>query len=505
MRFKFGPTALVAIAVFLVAVVACGEESTAAAPAPGLNTPDIQATVSALALSQAQALTPTPVPDGVRQELMAFAAGHRSTSDDWDRFHQGVDQWRDDVAACVPGSFVSALDGFAGRALGITQTARSLDRLPSLHDFAARLTAAAEQEEAAFEALRNNWQPESGLSAGPSSTEPGLFQQVASVRSAVDLERGDVARSLLARQTSADGESRVAFELFATNMETLKLDWDQFHRDYDAFRVEQVEMGDEVASTRLEDLVTQFGSIVDSVQDLPDSVLTREIADRLADAADGEQLLLRRIVGSVGGDGSLVEPVPVLPNGLSSTETANGGNGSSGLTLSSATVFDAFDTQIAVVNGLRRAARNDLSDASASLTESGQEDLGILLGQTSELDRKWDEFHDSFDDWRRSNGGCDQGLALDTLGKLATDFSQTAGDINDLSLSPLVREMGSLLLQAVEREQAAVSSLRDSWRSLDTTAFSRYTADRSIANTLRRQVALELRDLLARQGIPQGG
>jgi len=64
--------------------------------------------------------------------------------------------------------------------------------------------------------------------------------------------------------------------------------------------------------------------------------------------------------------------------------------------------------------------------------------------------------------------------------------------------------MGEELLQAAEREQAAVQSLRETWRSLDTSAFGRYSADRSFAESLRRQTALDLRDLLERQGIDSG-
>lgn len=505
MRFKFGLAAPVAVAVFLVGVVACGQDTAATAPVPaGLNTPNIQATVTALALSQARALTPTPVPVGVRQELLAFAAGHRSTSDDWDRFHQEIDQWRDAVVVCLPASFESALDAFAGRALGITQTARSLDRFPNLDALAARLTVAAEQEVVAFETLSNNWKPESGSSSGASPQSAGLFQQVALARSSADLERGKVAQSLLARQTSSDGASLTAIESFASSMEILNADWDQFHRDYDAFRAEQVELGDEAAATRLGGLLTQFGSIVDSVQRLPDTLLTREIAEQLANAADGEQLLLRRIVGSVGSDAALIEMVPVLPEELEITETGNGETGSSGLALSGATVFDVFDTQIAGVNRLRRAFRNDLSGARASLTDSGQENLAIFLRQTTALEREWDEFHGSYDDWRRTNGGCDQGQALKALGQLATGFSETVRDVKELSSRPLVRDMGALLLQAAEREQAAVLSLRESWRSLETSAFGRYTAERSFADSLRRQAALALQDLLARQGISGG-
>jgi hypothetical protein len=80
----------VAMAVFLVALAACGDDATSA-PAGGLNTPNIQATVEALVLSQAQALPATPVPASVRQGLEDFAAGHDATSVAWDDFHQGMD------------------------------------------------------------------------------------------------------------------------------------------------------------------------------------------------------------------------------------------------------------------------------------------------------------------------------------------------------------------------------------------------------------------------------
>ena len=501
MRFRFGLAALMAVA--LVGIVACGQDSTDTVPA-GLNTPDIQATVTALALSQAQALTPTPVPPGVRQELLAFAAGHQAVLEDWDRFHGEMDQWRDDVVACVPASYESALNAFAGRALGITQAARSLERLPALETLAARLSAAAELEEVAFETLSNNWQPDGRVSSSASSQVPELFHHVASVRTAVELEREIVARSLSARRTSLDSASLAAIEEFVSEMELVDSNWNQFHGDYDVFRAEQVELGDEVAASRLGGLLTQFGSIVERVQSLPNTLLTREIADQLANAADGEQLLLRRLLGSIGGEGALIETVPLLPGGLAITGPGEGETGASGLVLEGATVFDVFDTQIALVNRLRRERRNDLNDARASLTGVGQENLTAFLKQVRPLDQEWDELHSDYDDWRRTNGGCDQGQALAALGELATRFSETVRDVKNLPSPTLVRETGEILIQAVEREQAAVLSLRETWRSQDTSAFGRYTADRAFAETLRRQVALDLQDLLAHQGLSGG-
>ncbi|MQG63796.1 MAG: hypothetical protein FI706_00910 [SAR202 cluster bacterium] len=65
--------------------------------------------------------------------------------------------------------------------------------------------------------------------------------------------------------------------------------------------------------------------------------------------------------------------------------------------------------------------------------------------------------------------------------------------------------MRDTLLQAAERELAAVFSFRDNWRPLDTSTFGRYSGDRSFAGTLRWQAALDLQDLLVLQGIESGG
>jgi hypothetical protein len=372
------------MAAFLVALVACGDDSTLPAGG-GLNTPDIQATVTALAQSQAQALTATPVPELARQDLLAFAAGHRSTAGQWNDFHQGMDQWREGLAACVPSSVESALDGFTGSAIGITQTARGLDRLLGLETMTARLTLAAEKEAAAFETFSSNWTPDIGLSGSSD-----LFQSLTLARSAADMERGIVARSLLAMQNSTDDAARNLIEVFSSQMATLDQDWDAFHQNYDSFRAAQLKTVDQDDKTpsSIGGLLSQFGLIVDRVRTLPDTDVTREIAQRLASAADGEQLLLRRILGSIGGNGSLTESVAVLPQDLVIAETVNGdgsinGNGdadASSLTLSGATIFDVFDTQIALVNVLRRALRNDLDDARISLSEPGQERLSKLLG-----------------------------------------------------------------------------------------------------------------------------
>ena len=102
----------------------------------------------------------------------------------------------------------------------------------------------------------------------------------------------------------------------------------------------------------------------------------------------------------------------MLPENLA----IGGGISKNGLELSAPTVFDVFDTHISSVNKLRRDLMNELDDARESLSDSGLANVNNLLFQTRYLGWDWDDFHDRFDEWRRTNGGCDRGQALEALG-----------------------------------------------------------------------------------------
>ena len=80
------------------------------------------------------------------------------------------------------------------------------------------------------------------------------------------------------------------------------------------------------------------------------------------------------------------------------------------------------------------------------MSDSGLANVNNLLFQTRYLGWDWDDFHDRFDEWRRTNGGCDPGQALEALGQLAADFSSTVRDLQRLSSGPVVRAMGDTLL-----------------------------------------------------------
>ena len=110
----------------------------------------------------------------------------------------------------------------------------------------------------------------------------------------------------------------------------------------------------------------------------------------------------------MASDGSLAETILVLPKNL----VIDGESSKNGLALSAPTVFDVFDTHIASVNKPRKDLMNELDYARESLSDTGLANVNSLLFRTRSLGRYWDDFHDSFDEWRRTNGGYDQGQDL---------------------------------------------------------------------------------------------
>ena len=115
--------------------------------------------------------------------------------------------------------------------------------------------------------------------------------------------------------------------------------------------------------------------------------------------------MLRRLLAS---DGSLTETILALPK----NPAIDGDSLENGLALSAPAVFHGFDAHITRVNKLRRDLMNELDDAGESLSDSGLANVNSLLLQTRSLSQDWDDFHNSFDEWRRTNGGYDQGQDL---------------------------------------------------------------------------------------------
>ena len=513
-------TALAAAGLLLVAA-ACSSD--AATPSRGVTmapTPNAQATITALAQTQGVGTpTPTAVPAADRTVAVSFADRYATLSQRWDAFHSELDGWRQGLIQCTPGAVRSALVEFAGNFGQITESARALARPAVVRNLADDLIRAAEQEEMALRLLRDTWQPgtannvpnavldndsdaeDPDKSNATSNPDEGsnLFEQVAAARSQAALLRRSVADSLLDRSSRTDASSQTVIDTFADLFQELDDSWDQFHRDYDEFRTQVVDLSASEAATRLGAIVARFTGIVSAVRALPDGDATLPIAQILSKTALEEDRSLRRLRGAVqfpaqsGGDSTATSS----SDGEEANDTSNG-NADTGADTS---IYDAFDSQITTSNASREEARRSLALVKRDISPEAKSVVANFTEEYNNLSLAWNTFHDGYDEWRKTNGGCNLSDVMRELGRFGVSFSEIAREARNLPAATVLRPMGELLVEAAEREERALRDLGNTWQPYDSSVYATLDQERTTANKIRRQVTVGLQELFERFGI----
>ena len=121
--------------------------------------------------------------------------------------------------------------------------------------------------------------------------------------------------------------------------------------------------------------------------------------------------------------------------------------------------------------------------------------LGTFKDALEESWVSWDAFHRRFDDWRRSDGDCEQVEARDRLAAFARDFDAVLARANALVRPSVVRPLAEQLIEAAVRESQGLADVRDAWTAYDAGPWSAFDAARRTADGLRRQVRSSLDEL----------
>ena len=520
-----GPIAGLVACGLLLAAVACGSNGASGTPdVKAEATPDVQATLTALAQGvELGSPTPTVVPAEARIAALSFGSGHRNVSQDWDQFHAEFDSWREGLVACNASSVRSSLQGFAGHFAGVSQAARALPRPRVVRGLADALIRAAELEEEALRLLRDTWQPGEATVITATTNNKGSndsddsnnstsliaaspFGRVDIARSASSALRQEVVDALSDRLERTDPQSLENIGEFVATFNSTDAAWDQFHQQYDSFRRSEGQLTSGEIIDRLGLLIDQFRGIVVAIRQVPTTETTRGVADALAQAAEEEDLALRRLRSTfqlVGETSNGESEVTVAEAETSST--ANPGEAGAGTFIATdPELFHAFDAQLVSSNAARLQARHILED----ILEDISEETGVLvegfIGQYQLLIQEWDDFHTDYDEWRQSEGGCDRSKANDTLGRFTVTFGNIATGVRGLPAATVLRPLGEILVEAAEREERALRVLRDTWRPYDVDIYAGLDQERATAGKLRRQVAVGIQELLERFGISPG-
>ena len=509
MRVKLSLLGPLVVFVLPVLIVACGEAQQAPTPVPFEPTlgPDAQATI--VALSRAEAIgtpTLTPVPPQERAVALDFINSHAVITRDWERFHADFDEWREGLIACDSSTLRAKLREFASSIGGITEKARELPR-PSVRGLADKLIEAIEREEEAIRHLRDNWQP----------GDPAIFEEVDLQRSAAAALQKEVQDGLEDLQERASPSSRALLASYSSALEELNSNWERSHRNYDSLlRAREADLTLPQAVDRLSLLIAGFrDNVIEEIRILPTSEITDQVSQILAEAAQEEDLVLRRLRNTFQKSEIAAGQLPAAPpefpeeTGESlegppqSPRESTTAEEEVTFTILDPSLFDALDAQIVKSNAMRRQAVQELAVISEDASEENQAAVEEFTKQYDLFVRAWNRFHKGYDVWRQTEGGCDRPKAIVRLGSFTISFGELASAVRKLPRATFLRPLGELMVEAAEREEQSLRDLRNTWRPFGSEVYVTLDRERNTAGKLRRQVVAGVRDLLSQYEISE--
>ena len=453
-----------AVALLFVFLAACGSSKPDATPLP---LPSPTPTVTAALFGQRQATdaaaaTPTPVPPLDRAVVLDFVLGHITITSDWQQFHADFDSWRETLTSCDGSALRTALGRFAGELVGITEDARRLPRNTVTNGPADKVIAATEREGSSLRVLRDTWQP----------GNPAVFAAVDADRSSDSTLLKEAEDRLGDLQSMTSLSTRTEVDRFSRAFDALNADWDAFLVDYDAFRGEEAALDSADTILRLSELIDSLRDIVIAARELPTVDVTEEVAAIVSRAVEAEDLALRSLRGTFeksedeSDASSTPGSSPVKEAGASTDGLDSGEVGTTTPVMAvfvprDPELFTAFDAELVRANSARRQAVQQLAGVLREVSEDNRAAVDEFATEYEIMVQRWDRFHQDYDAWRVSEGGCNRVDAGEALGQFVLRFGELADKVRALPRATFLQPLGELLVEAAEVEEGSLRTLRN--------------------------------------------
>lgn len=468
----------------------------------------------------------TPLPESAWLAMEDFAEQKNVLDDDWDHLQDEFDQWRVGLTDCHGGAVYEALRGFAVESASVTQLTRSLPPSSTTRELADLLIQAAEREEEAYRRLRDRWQP-NNLS---------FFEAVEERRTQSADAQKQVANGIAEmRERVEDAPTQEEVADFSRKFNSLKEQWKDFHDDFKAHikavgqlreelpglrgrvlnlngQAEQLQLamaqgsaeaveGNGGATPEQRVLGSQLNAILQQLMDIRSEVDAgeselEELIDRLSgiprefeDIADAIDRLPRLEVLE-----SEIEELAGAAVAELSALQGMAGFRSDMTVLPVAQVEVTIERSEALLSGTTEAVKGIEDDD----PNEGLADLEDFESAYTALVGRWGDFHEGFNDWRRTEGGCDRTKALQALDGFALDFASLGRRVRDLPQGSHLLPIYNLLTNAIAREEGSMRALRNSWRPFTVDVFKAADVERTNSDRLRRDANIALQGLSER-------
>ena len=445
-------------------------------------------------------VAPTALPPEALAAVDEFASQRATLDGEWGQIRGEFDEWSAGLTACLPSSMHQALNGFAIEFNGVTERARNLTRTQTTGELADILIAAAEEEEAAYRQLRDRWQP----------NNVALFEAVEAQRTeAAQAHSQAQDRAIELRETFEDSPDAETVEEFSLAFDKVKSDWQDLHDEYTELREEAESLEVQEVLDGLDELIKKLNAVIDALDELPHLAGTENTVDDMLSAAKAERKELRTAAKPAKPSATPTKADTAADSESSSTSSSSAA-GSSSATAKTAAAKDeaeaapelpdftkADESVEAGETALKQAARTVRSIADVDVEES----LGELAAFNSEhrrLRSAWDDFHDDYNAWRESEGGCNRADVIGELDQFSLRMSSLTRDVRALPQTGFLLPMYTLMVEAAEREETAMRTLRYTWQPFTVDAFKGLHEQRIVTDGLRRETAIGLEEIRTR-------
>ena len=109
--------------------------------------------------------------------------------------------------------------------------------------------------------------------------------------------------------------------------------------------------------------------------------------------------------------------------------------------------------------------------------------------------QSWDRFHSNYNAWRADDGGCDRIEVLEALTEFSANVDAVGDSVRSLPKSGYLEPVHRLLIEAIEGEEQAFRSLRDTWQPFTLDALRAVDRARIMSDTRRSDADVIIMEL----------
>ena len=396
--------------------------------------------------TRGSAMEPPPLAD--------FNEQRQGVDEAWDLVHEDFDQWRADLTMCHPTTMTGALSEFAIEFNDVTEDARDLTRTKTTGEFADKLITAAENEETAFRQLRDRWQP----------GNVSLFENVENQRNlAAQAQREAKDMAIELRAALEDTADPEVIDEFTGEFEAIEQALEDAHSEYN--KLSDGADDDEVADVveDLEGLTKKIEDIAAAVDELP----------ALKGGKDAVRTLEKAVKAEVDAVEAAVEAGEENLAAAAEDEEAKLPD------------FKKIDAAVKASEEASESLADVLDDLSVEDTADALADITMFELEYDRLLQSWDRFHSGYNSWRADDGGCDRLEVLESLTEFSANVDAVGDSVRGLPKSGHLEPVHRLLVEAIEGEEQAFRSLRDTWQPFTLDALRAVDRARIMSDTRR--------------------